>query len=395
MKFYFIRINNYYLSFLRKIIYFIDSIFLLILNIFIKNKSNDLNKNVIVFIKTDALGDFLLWLGTADKLSDSLNGFNLVLICNDSYSSLAKDLNYFSKVIPVNIKNLKRNFFYRYNFFTSLRRVYFHSVINPIKSRDFLIDDSIIRFLNSDFKIGSVGDLCNSDIKEKIISDNWYTKLIKFDDKIIHELQYNNDFINKVLCVSYKLSLGNISEYIKQKFGKLIPKNYIIISPGSSWNGKSWPTESFIDLINLILIKLDVDIILTGTDSDILLCEKIRNISSVRIKNMAGTTTLNDLIKLVGEAKLVIGNDSAVVHLAAILKIQSVCILGGGHFGRFHPYPENFSPSLPVPVYFKLDCYGCNWHCVIEDSFINAKPCISMISVSNVFSCINQLLGLK
>ena len=211
---YYFLINKSLLFYIRKLIYFLDSIIIFVFDNFIKSKNND--NNVIVFIRTDALGDFLLWLGTADKLSASLNGFHLVLICNDSYSCFAKELNYFSKVIPVNVNSFKKNYLYRFNFLISLQKINPYCAINPIKSRDFLIDDTVIRFLRCGSKIGSTGDHCNKSVVEKKISDNWYSQLIKSHEKIISELEFNCYFINSILSSNYQISLGNLKNFINE-----------------------------------------------------------------------------------------------------------------------------------------------------------------------------------
>lgn len=389
--FYFL-INKGLILNLRKIIYFLDNILNFISDLIIQSNSNN---KIIVFIRTDALGDFLLWLGAADKLSATLNEFSLVLICNDSYSGFAKDLNYFSQVIPININSFKKNYLYRLFFLISLKKINPHSVINPIKSRNFLIDDTVVRFINSDSKIGCTGDHCNISINEKKISDNWYSQLIKINKKIISEIEFNSYFINSILSTKYQVSLGNLKNYINQNYAEIISKNYIIICPGSSWEGKSWSIDNFINLVRMILINYDFDIILTGIRDDAILCEKIRKISPFRIKNMAGKTSIKDLISLILESKLVVGNDSAIVHLSAILKIKSICILGGGHFGRFHPYPDFVISTNPIPVFYKMDCYDCNWKCIKVESSINPKPCISKITTSMVFNSISQILKSK
>lgn len=61
---------------------------------------------------------------------------------------------------------------------------------------------------------------------------------------------------------------------------------------------------------------------------------------------------------LIGRARLALGADTGLAHVACALKRPLVALLGGGTFGRFLPYSGR-SLALCLP----LDCYNCNWRC--------------------------------
>ena len=79
--------------------------------------------------------------------------------------------------------------------------------------------------------------------------------------------------------------------------------------------------------------------------------------------NLTGETTLPESCELVRGAKLLIGIETSAVHIAAATNTPSICLLGGGHFGRFMPYSEKRKGINPVAVFSRMDCYGCNWKC--------------------------------
>jgi hypothetical protein len=74
--------------------------------------------------------------------------------------------------------------------------------------------------------------------------------------------------------------------------------------------------------------------------------------------NLCGETTLTRLAALVGKARLAVGAETGVSHVACAVGTPQVILIGGGHFGRFHPY----SP-LTTLVCLPLTCYGCDWYC--------------------------------
>ena len=109
---------------------------------------------------------------------------------------------------------------------------------------------------------------------------------------------------------------------------------------------------------------------------------------------MIGKTTLNQMLFILKNAYFLIGNDSCAVHIAVAVSAPSVCILGGGHFGRFMPYDIGVRTDRPLPrvVAHKMDCFGCNWECIYSNKKNKPAPCIYKISVEEVFVALQPLI---
>ena len=83
--------------------------------------------------------------------------------------------------------------------------------------------------------------------------------------------------------------------------------------------------------------------------------------------DLVGKTSLVELVELLRNALLVLSNETSAVHIGAAVGAPVICILGGGHFGRFLPYVvEKPEPSRPTPIVVvqPMSCFGCNWQCV-------------------------------
>ena len=80
-------------------------------------------------------------------------------------------------------------------------------------------------------------------------------------------------------------------------------------------------------------------------------------------------------------------------RIAAAVGTFTICISGGGHFGRFVPYPElpRQTNYLKV-VYYKMPCYGCNWKCIYPINEGEPAPCIANISVDAVWGKVISLI---
>lgn len=73
-----------------------------------------------------------------------------------------------------------------------------------------------------------------------------------------------------------------------------------------------------------------------------------------RIVNLAGMTSLNDLIDIFCFSDLFISNDSGPAHLASLTDIQSIVLFGPETPLLYSPLGKN-SESL----YLGLDCQPC------------------------------------
>ena len=99
------------------IVVFFDSLFI---NKIKRTKKNTQN---VVFIRTDAIGDFVLWLSSLKEWENNIHGSNKILVCNEIYHEFAKSLNFFNEIFPINVKKLKHNFIYRYKIINRLKNI--------------------------------------------------------------------------------------------------------------------------------------------------------------------------------------------------------------------------------------------------------------------------------
>ena len=121
--------------------------------------------------------------------------------------------------------------------------------------------------------------------------------------------------------------------------------------------------------------------------------EHIKKLCDAPLQNYTGQTTLSELTCLLVKSQILISNETGTAHIANAVGTPTVCILGGGHFGRFVPYPELSGKinNLKV-VYYKMPCYGCDWKCVYHIKDEDPAPCISNISVDAVWNEVKILL---
>jgi len=167
-----------------------------------------------------------------------------------------------------------------------------------------------------------------------------------------------------------------------------------VLVPGASTQFKRWEAEKFMNILNMISDFSDMVCVICGNNNETSMAESISSKTKSKTIIVTGQTDLLKLSNIVNYSKFVIANDTAAIHIATALNVPSVCILGGGHFGRFAPYPESLGKdrNLPICVYNQMPCYNCNWKCIYTEDKTKPYPCIRSITVEQVWKKVKPLI---
>lgn len=265
-----------------------------------------------------------------------------------------------------------------------LFRENYHTVLQPAFSRTFL-NDGLAGFTAAKNIIGFGGDTERIAARYKLKTDKLYTSLFMLPQNIVFEFDRSKFFIEQVLLQPVAIDGPFIAIENKKRNG-------VVIFPGAGVSKRRWEAEKFLALIKLILQHSKAPVSIAGSVGEMEIADYLmERLPAGSVNNLTGATTLNGLIELIGNAALIISNETSAIHIAAAVKTPSVCILGGGHFGRFAPYPFAFDDS-PACVYEKMDCYNCNWNCIYPIQGNGTFPCITAISVGQVWNSVQLYL---
>ena len=328
-------------------------------------------------IKVDALGDFILWLNSSFSIANEYKYEKKVLICNQINYDLAKKLKHFDYIYPIDVRKFNRNLKYRFDCLRRFNSLNIELVLQPTFSREFLLGDSILRAINSNNKIGFLGDYKNQNYIFKIISNNWYSRLIKINNFQVHELELNKRFIESLdIKIKKNFKLKELTNLVDFNFD--FKNNYILVNPGASHHSRAWSSEKYIELIKYILDNSKYFVVLTGSKNDMVITNLImKAIYNERLIDFSGHTSVIELIEIIRLAKFVISNDSASVHISYIVGTKAICISGGNNFGRFVPYPVNNNNNNPL-TFYPEKCLKNNWNCS------KSHKCIDQIDIQLV-----------
>jgi ADP-heptose:LPS heptosyltransferase len=107
-----------------------------------------------------------------------------------------------------------------------------------------------------------------------------------------------------------------------------------VLVPGAAQANKRWPIERFAELASKIGSRFGMQIVATGSQGE---REYIETIGK-RVINLAGKTTVRELIPLMKKASLVVSNDTGPGHIAAAIGVPIVMIFGPTNPARVCPY---------------------------------------------------------
>lgn len=366
---------------------FIINFDLLIL-MFVKYKSG----KDIMLIRVDGIGDFLVWLPSAIKLRNFYQSKRITLIVNEECAELVKLMGIFDEIIAINSKKFQGNLFYRTKMLLLIARIGADVGIQTSYSRTILLRDSLVRATKAKARIGSSCNLENIKKWEINLSNSWYTKILDTTPGLINEIDRNNEFLLGLGIEQKDPFYFDIPVFSKSKHVNNFDGNYFIIFPGASWYGRRWPIESFAVVANLISKKYNLKIMICGGGDDVDIADDlIKLLVKDDVINMTGITTVLELIELIRGAKILIANETSAIHIASAVNTKSVCVLGGGHFGRFMPSTAEKKESQ-VSVFKNMDCFNCNWNCIYTIKKNNPAPCVLNVCQDDVILAVNKLM---
>jgi ADP-heptose:LPS heptosyltransferase len=129
------------------------------------------------------------------------------------------------------------------------------------------------------------------------------------------------------------LNISGEKESVLKKFGinrNNSPVVVLNVNASELCIERRWPAEKFVELSEYLLRTYNAKLVFIGADFDYDYVQgvvsKISN--KENIFNVAGRTTLNDLINLLVASDLFISNDSGPLHLASLLGKPSVSFFG-------------------------------------------------------------------
>lgn len=106
-------------------------------------------------------------------------------------------------------------------------------------------------------------------------------------------------------------------------------QNYVALLIGGTEAAKRWPTKRFAQLADCLRDRYNLSSVLLGAGQvEETLAQEIVQSSQSKIINLVGQTCLQQLLAILDSSRLVVGNDSGPLHLAAALEVDLISLYG-------------------------------------------------------------------
>jgi len=164
------------------------------------------------------------------------------------------------------------------------------------------------------------------------------------------------------------------------------PARWIALQPGARWMNKRWPVEHFAELTRRLAAEYtDVCFAVLGSKDDQPLAETVCRAAMDRCLNLAGQTSLPEMIEWLRRCDLMVTNDTGPMHVAAALGKPVIGIFGPTEPRRTGPYGQ-----LGNVIQRRLPCSPClKSRCAWRQHM----ECLTTITPANVLELVRRELG--
>lgn len=173
---------------------------------------------------------------------------------------------------------------------------------------------------------------------------------------------------------------------VNDKLSSHIPhtSSIAMLHPATAFFTKQWPVENFARTAEFLADKgLSVVAISSKSESHIL--DELTAASKVPIATF-DDLTLPEITALASKAKLFVGNDSGMAHIAAAVNTPTVVIFGSSNREHWRPWTD--APN--EIVYEEFACQPCPGY---ECKEFGDPKCILSVRPDSVFAAIDRVLA--
>ncbi|HET6890186.1 MAG TPA: glycosyltransferase family 9 protein [Pyrinomonadaceae bacterium] len=178
------------------------------------------------------------------------------------------------------------------------------------------------------------------------------------------------------------LAAANISARLRAEgFADTTP--FAVIQPTAAFDTKQWATDKFARVAEDLSARgLAVMVITAPEEASV--AEKLRQDSKIPVTTWTNLS-LPEVTALASRARLFVGNDSGIAHIAAAVGAPCVVIFGSSNIAHWRPWAK----TAAEVVFEEMECQPCHgYYC---EKF-EQPECIKRVPVERVVAAIERVL---
>jgi predicted lipopolysaccharide heptosyltransferase III len=337
----------------------------------------------ILVIKMRYIGDTVLATPLLHALKASMPAAETHFLLNEETASIIKGHSKVDHLVPFDLPRAKKDVRYFIGFAWKIRRLMCDMVID-LSHND---RSALFTFLTgAPLRIGYD--------KISFVNRRAYTHLVPYRFGEIHTVDHHLMMAEHlgVPLVDTNPDLPVFPKETQEVRDRLESAGvdnslpYILIHPGARRWYKSWPVDRFAHIGDLIGRHHRIQVVLSGGPSDQAACDAIASRMTARPVNLCGQIALPHLPALIAQSELLIGNDSAPIHIATAVNTPVIALFGPTRWENWYPRREH--DVILTSVYPCRPCGHSKLDCPLGDTF-----CMSAISMESVWESVRKQLS--
>ncbi|MGE5197291.1 MAG: lipopolysaccharide heptosyltransferase II [Deltaproteobacteria bacterium] len=325
------------------------------------------NIDKILFITLSNIGDVILTLPVLDVLKENFPGAKITVFTGLRPKQIFDDNDAIDKVV---IYNKQAPFKEKIALFFALRKEKFDMVVD-------LRTSLLGAFIPARYKTGLLS----------VIPKN----IVHMKDRHLYKIKYLMHKVRKQVNWDAPKQALRISAQDEEYAEDLLRRNQItaqddniiVVSPGARSYAKRWPSDRFLTFSLLLREEFGAKVILVGDNEDASLTRQMSVKSGRVLADLGGQTNLPQLACVLKKARLVVTNDSGVLHMASYLNVPVLAIFGISSERKYGPWSDS-SAVVKKDIY----CRPC------EEAQCSrgTLECIRSIRISDVLTAARGIL---
>jgi heptosyltransferase-2 len=338
----------------------------------------------ILVVRTDRIGDVVLSTPVLKGLRDNFPQSHIAVMVSPQAREIVEDNPYINEVIVYDKDKKDKGLFGFWRFALDLKKKEFDlAIVLHTKKRTNLITylaDIPKRVGYHDKKFGFLLTDKIKDIRPLGLQ---------------HEVDYCLDILKSLgLTIKDRMPYVAVKKEQSRWLSDVLQEGAIKkedriagIHPGASCISKRWLKDRFIVLANRLVEDYGVKIILLAQgEPDVEIANDIARNTRYPVLNLAGKTSLSQLVALLSRCSIFISNDSGPVHIASAVGTPVISIFGRNQAGLS---PLRWGPVGRCDKYLhrEVGCSVCLAH-KCEIGF----DCLKAITVEDVLKAVDDIL---
>jgi len=162
---------------------------------------------------------------------------------------------------------------------------------------------------------------------------------------------------------------------------------FVALHPAAAFETKQWAAEKF-GQVAQELSNRQLPVVVLTTPDQTATVDELRRHTSEPVLSLSDLS-LPEITALLARARLFVGNDSGIAHMAAAVETPAVVIFGSSNRSHWRPWVSDAPGAGAEIVFEELDCQPC--HGYFCEKF--AQPeCILRVPVNRVMAAIDRVL---